>query len=122
MFREFSMIGDQTNMFKQIKKDNFVIIDIDKETNKSLSVTMQQGKNRFRGNMFYPGFKLLKRNSVSMFSCREYSSFHFKLVKSQGFKELRLYVETLIKDFLGELPKDFEIRYYNTATLKELAI
>ena len=121
-WREFSLIGDQKEMFKNIKKDNFITIDVDKETKTSLSVTMQQGNNRFKGNVFYPNFNFLKRKSYNFFDYQETTSFHFKITKKQGWKEFRDYVETLVKDFLGELPNDFEIRYYNTNALKELAV
>jgi len=119
-FREFSMIGNQVEMFQGIKDDNFAIIDTSFETSKTISVTLQRGKNRFKGNMYYPGFNFLERSNHSYLTNESYKSFHFKMTKNQGWKEFKLYVETVLKDFLGELPADFEIKYFWTKVITKL--
>jgi hypothetical protein len=120
MYREFSLIGNQKEMFKNIKKSNEIIIDVSKETKKSLSVCIHHGNNRFAANIFYPGFKLRKRTSYSMFTHQHTTSFHFKILKNQGLDMFKLYLESIVKDFLGEVPNDFKIICYNTNALKEL--
>jgi len=113
---EFNMFGDQSLMFKDAKEQNYIVVDISYETKTSLSVSFHVKNNRFKANIMYPGFKFHKKKHTD-WNFNSYTSFHFKILKHQGWEQLKSYIETILEDFVGKLPKKFECRYFYSTPL-----
>jgi len=121
--REFTPLLNSNDFIGEINRDRKVIVDVSMETSKSVSISIAYKQYRMKINQNIPGFKLLCRTKSNMWSNNVYDSYHFKILSTQGNKELIEYVEQILRQYIDlEHYPDFTCYWYKTSAMYRIGL
>lgn len=118
--REFTPLANSSDFIQEINKSGYVNVDVSKCTKTTLSISLSYKQFRKTINQNISGYNLLERTNTNMWSMMSSSSYHFKITKKQGIKELVKYVEHIISKYIND-SSSFELRWYATNRFLQIA-
>lgn len=122
MFTETSVGASHREALMKSLEQNSIIVDTRFNTTKTVSITLRVNRAAIRINQNVEGFKTKKENGWDYISGKTQDAYYFKILKSQGFMELKSYVEKILKGIYSNnnLSDDFVCEWYNTNVIKYL--
>ena len=122
MISETKMFSDRTKALQEALDSNTITIDVRYHLKTSVEVYLRHKVTSMGVNFDIEGFKTKMEQDWNMISGSNQTRYFFKILKSQGFQELKTYVEYILKHIYRdyELPEDFTCQWYNTNPIKDL--
>lgn len=119
--REFSLLANQNDFYKEILNQKRVEVDISYLTKTSLHISLCiNGKFSFQLAFNNPKFKFLIREELNYFTGTKPIKHHFKITKHQGYLELKQYVEDCLNSILKEYDGEITVEWIQTKAFNEI--